>query len=700
MSKQGKQVEFYDGISELEKFLETSKLKHVNKALRIQKISSISKLFFYLGITGIILCIISIFILNAWIFCWIYALVIIIFMGFIFTKPGKKFNFIFIIGIFALLAFLPSIYGQSVLNILSADPGGDFGGSVGGNVVVIYLSDMEELIQRLEPFEGYLKDEYTIEDVIHALRGVKTKDLTEFTKYGGDYSLFFKSDAWSPKPIGQPNSSRIFKSKLAIALRDAYNYIQENDLSIESPGIGAFLDALDQLTENPFKDLPEYMINFTDVLNWIVFIAIIAYSGSIIGDLISFQWEKIGKKVAFIALAITIMTLIYTMFNLAEVEVRTVWATVGSAWKIMLKKVGLASLDQAGNASVSVKSVTNGLFSWVPLIITLAMFGLAFAFRKSDFKSILFTRDITEENTISVEASKFSVSVAVLLFVMGIYVVGYFLITAEPTVTINPLITLIFYLFSIVVLILIGFKVLILNKKIAIPSFLFKTLKWTVLGLFGLFLWFQVFQPVAYDLNLIDTSTGLLTLSQDTIFENNSLEQLFLVAAPETLIFQIFPIGLGNRVYFFFRRTRILKDEEKRLKLERWKIAEQYRNIKISPNSVSRENLRKIAKLTVLKQKYDVITETLDRNKIQKVPYRFFIIPTIISGLLGSFIFSWYHSFRRGISFIIWWQNPMLGMVYFGAGFFLCFIAFFSFPAAILVHGFNNIIALMLAGVV
>ena len=152
-----KQVEFFDSISELEKFLETSKLKHVNKALRIEKISSISKLFFYLGIPGVILFIISIFILNARIFFWIYALVIIIFMGFIFTKPGKKFNFIFIIGIFALLAFIPSIYGQSVLNILVVVPGGGGGGT---------LSEMEihiaNLTQILEPIEGYLKDEYAI----------------------------------------------------------------------------------------------------------------------------------------------------------------------------------------------------------------------------------------------------------------------------------------------------------------------------------------------------------------------------------------------------------------------------------------------------------------------------------------------------------------------------------------------------------
>ncbi len=695
MRQKSKQVEFFDSVSELEKFLETSKLKHVNKALRLEKISSMSKLFFYLGILGVILFIISIFILNAWIFCWIYALVIIIFMGFIFTKPGKKFNFIFIIGIFALLAFIPSIYGQSVLNILyfAADDGGGGGGTSPDHIT--------NLTQILEPIKGYLKDEYTIDDVIGAmLSGADIKDFTDKSASGnnGAYAYFFNSNAW-----GQPFGSigYLFKDKPLNALIDAMRYIKNNELTHEIGNIlPEYFESLNNLAKNPFDDLPQYITNFADVMNWIVFIFIIGYGLSSIGDAISFQWEKIAQKVAFIALAITIMTLIYTLFALAEVNVRTVWDTIGSAWNSMLKSVGLTSLDQDGNAIISVKSVTNGLFSWIPLIITLSLFGLAFSFRKSDFKSILFTRNISEENTISVEASKFSISVALLLFVMGIYVVGYFLITAEPTVTINPLITLIFYLFSIVVLILIGFKVLILNKKVPIQSFLFKTLKWTVLGLFGLFLWFQVFQPVAYSLNLIDTSTGLLTLSQDTIFENNILEQLFLVAAPETLIFQIFPIGLGNRVYFFLRRTRIWKEEEKRLKLERWKIADQYRNIKINPNSVSKENLRKIAKLTVLKQKYDNITETLERNKIQKVPYRFFIIPTIISGLLGSFIFSWYHSFRRGIDFIIWWQNPMLGMVYFGAGFFLCFIAFFSFSAAILVHGFNNIIALILAGVV
>ncbi len=587
---------FSSGISELEMFLETSKLKYINKALKLEKYSSISKLFFYLALPGLILLIISFFISGAWILCWIYALVIIIFMSFIFTKPNKKFNFLIIIGIFAVLAFIPSNYGQSALNILSfTDP------TIGPG--------------------------------------------------GG------------------------------------------------SADISGFVDALAKLTENPLADLSLYIKNFIDVVNWIVFIFIIAYGVSAVGDAISFQWEKIAQKAAFIALAIVIMTLIYSLFNLADVSIRTVWDTVGSAWTDMLRKVGLSSLDQEGNIVVNVKSVVNGFFSWIPLIIPLSLFGFAFAFRKSDLKSVLFTRNILEEDTIAVEPSKFSIPIAVVLFIMGIYVIGYFLITAEPTITINPLITLIFYLFSIVTLFLIGFKVLILNKEFTLKSFTIDTLKWTILGLFGLFLWFQVFQPVAYQLDLIDTPTTLITLSQGTsVFENDILKQLFLIATPETLIFQIFPIGLGNRIYFFFRRTRIWKEEEKRLKLNRWKIAEQYRNIKINPDSVSRENLRKIVKLTVLKQKYDEITETIEKNKVQRVPYRFFIIPTIIFGLLGSFFFSWYHSFRRGIGFVLWWQNPMLGMVYFGAGFFLCLIAFFNILAAILVHAFNNVIALMLMG--
>jgi hypothetical protein len=39
-----------------------------------------------------------------------------------------------------------------------------------------------------------------------------------------------------------------------------------------------------------------------------------------------------------------------------------------------------------------------------------------------------------------------------------------------------------------------------------------------------------------------------------------------------------------------------------------------------------------------------------------------------------------------------------MGMTYFGAGFVLCLVALFAWPAAILVHWINNLFAILMAG--
>lgn len=587
--------EYYNtGMTEIERFIKTSKMKHLNKVLKIDKISSMSKLFFYTGLIGLILFIISIIFHSFWIAMWIYAIIIFIFLGFIFARPNSSYNFVLVLGIFTVLAFVPSFFGQGLLSIFSLD-------------------------------------------------------IVNETNY---------SDS--------------------------------------------FIEALSHLASNPLDNLELYATNFITILNWIFFIACGGFGVVAVADAWTLQFGDATKKAALIALAIAIYVFIMSILNLAtSVQIPSIFDTVGTTITNILHNVGLAELDQSGIVVVNVRSISEGLYSWIPLILVIGMFIGAWYFRKSAFQSILFAKRVTEDNMISVERSRFSVSVLVLFLVMIVYVVGYFLVTAEPTITISPFITLIFYLSAFVILILIGMKVLIVNKSEKIRKVVYKTVKWTIFGLMGLFMWFQVFQPIVYQLGLTDTQTGLLTLSQgNTIFEADILEQIFLVAMPETLIFQVGFIGIGNRVYYYFRRTRISLLQEKKIEKEITKLKVQRDAIKINPFTTSHANLINLARLAILTQKINQLTDQVQSKKFSKVSLSFFIIPSLISGLIGSFLFSTYHSFRRGIDFIVWWQNPQLGMVYFGAGFFLCFIAFISYPASILTHGFNNIIAIMLAGMI
>lgn len=589
------QEDYYNtGMTEIKKFIENSQMKHLNKVLKIDKISSLSKILFYIALVGLVLFIISIIIPTFWIVMWVYAFIIIILLGFVFAKPNSSYNFILILGVFTLLAFIPSFFGQGLLSIFSLD-------------------------------------------------------IVNETNY---------SDS--------------------------------------------FIEALGNLATNPLDDIELYSIYFINILNWIFFIGCGGFGVSAIADAWSLDFGEAAKTGVLVAIAIAIYLFILSILNiLTSVAVPSIFDTVGTTITDILHNVGLAELDQSGAAVINTRSVCEGIYSWIPLILVIGMFVGAYYFRKTAFQSILFAKRVTEENTITVKRSRFSVSVLVLFLIMIVYVVGYFLVTAEPSVTINPFITLIFYLSAFVILLLIGMKILIINKSQKVLPATYKTLKWTLFGLMGLFMWFQVFQPVVYQLGLSDTETGLLTLSQEnTIFEADILEQLFLVAMPETLIFQIGFIGVGNRVYYYFRKTKLSILEEEKMEKKMLKLKTQRENLHINPNTTSRYNLINLAKFTVLSQEINNLEDEIASEKINKISISFFIIPSLISGLLGSFLFSTYHSFRRGIDFIMWWQNPMFGMVYFGAGFFLCFIAFISYPAAILTHGFNNIIAIMLAGMI
>lgn len=770
------QAKFYDNVSSIEKFIETSKLKYLNKFFLIEKISPTSKLFFYFGLIGSILIILSLFIPDMWIACWIHVFILIILLGFIFAKPDTRYNFVLVLGAFTFLMFIPSIYRYEMVSatldvnnsrtytILDATTGSRFDVDVinyeaklkpkikdeytihdlRASIVVISRSYDECHMY----FEGYVDNPYDLDYETRSDLASYYNTVTNPTYKGEicqDWILDWESilEPYLKKGYSKANVRNIIIDGTSSfsdikgyyinldekheRILEYYNYLlyrygdeigkltetevdynqewrdnvtSDADDNMKIFDITGFMDSVNGLSENPFDNIDGYISNFMDVLNWIVFLAILAYSGAAVASGIQLNIGDAAKKLAQIGLAIAVMTLIYSLYDAGEISVTTVWDTIGNAWTDLMSSLGLGMLDSTtGEVIITANSTIDGIYRIIPIVFSFTCFGLAYGLRKTDLKSVIFAKTVSDDNVVEIKISSFSISTGVILSAMIVYVVGYFLVTADPTVVIDPTITIIFYIGAVVVLLLIGNKFLIVSKEKDVKSFIWRTAKWTVFGLMGLFLWFGVFQPAMFQLNFTDSPNTLLVLSQGkSIFETDFLQQLFLVATPETLIFQILFLGIGNRIYFYLKKTRISKDTIKKMKQERWALAIKFKSIKINPNSSSNKNMRNIAKAVVLKQKIEELGQLLEEKKVEKVPISFFIFSTVISSLIGSFFFSWYHSFRRGMSFAQWWQNPMYGLTYFGAGFFLCLIAFFSWPSSILVHAFNNIIAIFMMG--
>jgi len=594
MSIEKLEKEFKAGRSDLEKFLETSNLKYLNRTFRISKISTASKLFFYLGLIGAILWLLNFFLGMPWIFMWIYAIFIIFLSGFIFSSPDKSYNFVLVLAILLLLAFIPSLWGQGLLNIFSLD-------------------------------------------------------------FMGDAQAGFD---------------------------DAFQGLNENQWDLSG--------------------IEEAVIGIAHVMNWIIFLSIVVVAGAAVGDAWTLDFATAAQKVGVIAIALVILGIVYGIFGMVgETAIPDVFDTIGQGWNDLMGSIGLAQLDQSGEYYTSTRTYINGIYGLVPLIITVFMFSFAFYFRKRDLKSVLFARSIDKARFIKIQRTTGSlVMVSIILLIMGVYLVGYFLVSADPTLVVDPIITLSFYMIAIVMLLLIGLRVLILNQDTGVRDTIYKFIKWFIFGIMGLFLWFDVFQNLMFNLAITDGLPMQTFSTNQLFFRNQVLEQLFLVAMPETLIFQIGFIGIGNRVYYYFTRSRIAErvEESYTAQLEDLRLQYFAKINQVDPDSISKNNLRRSARVIHLKQRIDELELKIRLGKIEEIPKSVFVLPSLIFGLIGSFFFSWYHSFRRGIDFIEWWQNPMLGMVYFGAGFFLCLVAMFSFIASIGVHWGNNVIALMLSG--
>lgn len=687
---------FNKGTNGIKAFLESGKMRYISKFFQIENVSSTSKLFFYIGLIGIVPIVLCFFFDFFWLICWLYAFTLIILSGFIFTKPEKTYNFGAVIGILFLIALIPSKYGTTLARL----------GLEGGAVQDFIL----ECQKKEKVFTSYLKPGKTIEQFREYLASASFQSAYDSNRQSAKVSAvsgFFK--AGISGEIQYPIHTYIdYTQQYRSFLGQWVEYGATSGGIVGGTGDwtwdpSGYLESVNDLAKSPFGNIEQYMTNAMDVVNWIVFFCCCAMAGATIGDAIKLDIGSVVEKAALIAIAVLVMTMVYTIFGMAEIPVRTVWDTVGNAWNAMLSKIGLAQLDIKGNYTSNLGSITNGLMGWVPVILVLFCFGMAFSFRHTDLKTVLFAKDVGKKNTIAVVTRPtISIGIAAFIIIMLMYVSGYFLITAEPEgVVFNPYITLMFYIGALVALILVGTKTLIVNRDYGIKAFLWNLLKWTVFGLFGLFVWFMVFQPVMYAMNVTDYETGLITMSQGTILEADAFQQLFLVATPETSIFQIAIIGIGNRVYYYFKRVKFQEAEIKKVAEERRSLLIQYMTIPLD-NSTSKENLKNIAKASVIWKRLNEINVEYFSNNVEDVPFRFFILPTMASAFIGSFFFSWYHCFRRfGGSFeafLMWWQTPTLGMVYFGAGFFLCLIAFFSFPAAILVHALNNIIAIILSG--
>lgn len=670
ITKNDKDDFFHVGSSDINKFLTTGGLGKLNKALRIDKWSPVSLFLLYLGLFGIILLVLSFFIIP-WGFLWIYSLFAIIVYGVVFTRPGKRFNITLVLAVFLIILFIPSNMGQIMLSI---NPLLDSGST---NYLELAIVELEELL------EPYLLEGKTMVEVRQAIETDETFGYVEF--FGIQWTT-------SDDPFHGYLEEYIY------CVRKPYN-----SNMFQKPDFSALLESITNMPEftDPIEfaeNLNQLVLNLMNIINWVVFFFIIGLGGSTLGDFFTGQFGNIAKKVGIIALTITVMVFIYSVFLSAGVEVLTIFDTLGESIEDLLKLVGLAQLDVTGNTIANTKTVVNGVFSWIPFIVVIISIVLAVYFRKKDFNSILFAKYVLEDDTIEVKRSKFSPLILVIIVITIIYVVGYNLLNADPIVNINPIITLTFYVSAMVILMLLGMRVLILNKSQKAWDLIKKTVKWTFFGIVGLYLYFGMFQPYMFSLGLIDYESGLLALSQGfdaEVLNSPFISQFFLVAMPETLIFQIAVMGVANRVYFRLRRGKLLAKEEDRLEKKKTKLANQLKEIPID-RSITKKNLRNLAKRASIQKKVEDIDGKLYGTQKIKLPMSYFILPSLICALAGSFFFSDYHRFRRGISLQYWWQNPTLGLNYMGAGFFLSLISFFSWIAGVLVHWLNNCIALLM----
>ncbi len=687
MPKKKEKEIWEQGMFKIFDFVQNSSISKVSKKLRIDGWHPISQLFLYFFLFGGLLLLLTIFNVVAWIFMWVYVIMWIIALGFIFAKTGQKYRITYVFSAFIILFFFTGTIGRITFNMMD-------------------LTAEEQEIQdnqddAINSYQKYLELIKT-----NNRAEIESMDLAQFRANLELTDVVIES--MIDFTVDDYDSTADYEKAVIKAICDYYDtngfffdlLIEEERRKTEFDFTDVWEDMQD-LNKNPFDDIESYVTTFFDVINWIVFLFIIGLIGGVIGSVYTLQFDKAVTRGGFIAMAIAFMMLYYGIFSFADIPVRTIWDTVGNAWGAMLGALGFTSLDITGDRYVSPSSIHSGLSNLFPVIVVFLNLGLAISFRKTAFNSIMYVKSLKDDNMIEIKRGwTIKPSALAMLLVVVVAMAGYVLTTADPLGN-DPIVQLMFFVGSIVVLLLIGTGDLILNEKVGALKFVKRTCIWCLYGIMLLYLWFLVFQPTTFNMGLVGDQSGILFMSQDQqLLESSFFEQFFTVCMPETLIFQVAFVGVSRRLFFVIGKGRQLDVEDERLKEKRKSLIKERSKIRRIIATGTREDLIAVTKYVKLTQQIDIVR--LEIKEKTKIPFRKVLFSGLFGALIGSFFFSWYHSFRMGFvgmqGLLDWWQNPLYGMTYFGAGMILSLVSMFSWIGAILVHFFNNVLAMWLAG--
>jgi len=718
------------------------KMSVLSEVFRIDGWSKESQLLFYMGLKSLIFWVLSFFNLIPYWAVFIDLMFNIFLAGFIFTRSDQRFNLVLILAIFFGLSIIVTPLGQATMSLQPVYS--NYGTDTGNGEILYYREVTDDGV-----FSGYVfvdptkyldwSGEYATEIVngdgdLRLIPVVQGGDLVSYREqvYNDVSGEWIDSGFTYENDIQWWESQGVTKRDILdpdLALREISDGVYEEYNLETGTNTGYYFaspkswenkrkaETIDQYTEEAntiwedltgqvsdifegFKDNPigidnleETFKSFQDVINAIFILFIVSYGASLVGDAFTFQFGKMAKRIGYMALGIAIYLSIIGIFALVQIEVRSVFDTFGDVLGSIFSRFGLSQLDARGYVlEFSGRTIVNGIASWLPLIGVILSFVLAIYFRKLNMKSMLFAKKIKQDINV-VQPSKFKVSILVLIIIFIVYIVGFMLVTTENE-GYDSILGLTFFIGAGLVLLLVGNQTLILNEKLTFG----KVISWTIFGYAGLMLYFQFVQPLMFNLGWRDSYNDMLFLGQGaSVLESDYLKQFFLVCAPETLIFQVGWCGVWNRVYYQLRKGRFQEKRELELLNTQEILREKW----------SRKVIMASRKGISQKQKIDLLVEAgLIEEKIRNLevsikpettPHRYFILPTLTSGLVGSWLFSDFHRFRRGVSLEDWWRNNS-GLAYMGAGYWLTFVAFFNLWAAIFVHWLNNIMVLVIGG--
>jgi hypothetical protein len=238
---------------------------------------------------------------------------------------------------------------------------------------------------------------------------------------------------------------------------------------------------------------------------------------------------------------------------------------------------------------------------------------------------------------------------------------------------------ILYLLISSIILVLLAFGVGVYTK-----SHLKETIFGCVYGLFGLFLFYNMFQQEAY-LDALSNEFVVSTVRRAWI-------QGLFVAPTETALFHIFIPAFA--LFLLTRNIDIdvkileLEDDislyEKLLLIFDPKIEDEYDDYVelLDGLSNTKAQLRKLKKQ--------------NSTKLQLYSSKTIALYCLIA-FISNFLFACLHYPRSNLSFSVFWLG--LGLIYLASGIWITFIGFrFGWSSAILVHFLNNLIAILLIG--